>query len=80
MKHIGSDTLNTHLELSPSCVDQCMSLLLQHKGAGRPRGENSELAGTHQQRREVRNNIYIMYKIHPIDVVPADLFDVIPHC
>ena len=34
-------TLNTHLELSPSCMDECTSLLLQHKGAGGPRGEKA---------------------------------------
>ena len=67
-------------ELSPSCVDECTSLLLRHKGVGGPRGAKSELAGTNQQRREMQNNVYIMYHIHTINGLQAILLDAIPCC
>ena len=67
-------------ELSPSCVYECTSLLLRHKGVGGPRGGKSELARKNQQRGETRNNVDIMYHIHTINGLQAILLDAIPRC
>jgi len=49
---------DTHLELSPSGMNESTSLLLRYKGAGRPGGEKGELAGMNQERSETQNDIY----------------------